>query len=281
MNFFDLHCDTATECFRLQNSFFREGNAVSAVHSKLFEVWKQCFAVWINDEQPKPYSYYRSVIANFKNELNNCPYNLYPIFTVEGGALLENDISRLSEIANDGVRAIALTWNGKNQIASGSNEAGGLTAFGKEVISKMNRLGIACDLSHLNRESFWNIIELAEHPLATHSCCCAVYEHKRNLDDSQLIAIAKREGIIGLCFYPPFLGCGDVYDGIFKNISHMIKLGLENHIAIGSDFDGGKMSSKLDSTKKIPDLRCYLSHCGISDELLEKIFYLNAEKFFI
>lgn len=102
----------------------------------------------------------------------------------------------------------------------------------------------------------------------------------RNLDNAQLKAISERGGIIGICCYPPFLG-GDVYNGILKNIRHMLRLGLENSIAFGTDFDGGSMASQLDSTEKIPRLREFLLNNGLSEELLEKIFYSNANKFFI
>lgn len=245
-----------------------------------FDRWKQCFAVWVRDDAPDPYGLYRAVLSDFKEKLKASPENLTPFFTVEGGSVLEGELSRLEVLKSDGIRALTLTWNGRNHIASGAAEQGGLTAFGREVIAEMNRLSIACDLSHLNEESFWQAVSLAEHPIATHSNCSAVFAHRRNLDDHQLRAIAARGGVIGLCCYPPFLG-GAVFEGLWANISHLLSLGLEDYIAFGSDFDGGEMSPELNSPQKLPDFAAFLAQKGLPERVAGKIFYRNAEKFFV
>lgn len=179
MNFFDLHCDTATEMYKKRVPFCGKNTAVSAESASVFEAWKQCFAVWIRDDEPEPYEYYKAVLRDLRSKLQSCPQNLTPVFTVEGGALIENELSRIKELYSDGVRAMSLTWNGKSLLAAGAECSGGLTQLGKSAVKLMNELGIACDVSHLNKESFWDVIELAEQPLATHSCCSAVFEHRR------------------------------------------------------------------------------------------------------
>ena len=65
-----------------------------------------------------------------KNELKNKPSNLTPIFTVEGGLLIEDDLNRIEALYNDGIRALTLTWNGENQIAGGADTNIGLKNFG-------------------------------------------------------------------------------------------------------------------------------------------------------
>ena len=279
MNLFDLHCDTATECYEKKQPFSEGSTAVTAQSGICFEKWKQCFAIWIKDGEPSPYAYYKAVLADLKTKLSDKPDNLYPLLTVEGGSVIENDISRLSALKNDGVMALTLTWNGKNLIASGAAESGGLSDFGRAVINEMNRFSIACDLSHLNNESFWDAVDVAETALATHSCCNAVFCHRRNLDDGQIKAIASKGGIIGLCCYPPFLG-GCVYEGLLANIRHMLDMGLENHIAFGSDFDGGVMDPKLNSPARLPQLFDYLAENDVSCSVIDKIFYENADNFF-
>ena len=280
VNFFDLHCDTPYECFKRKINFSDESLAVTFKKGNIFKNWYQCFAVWVKDDMPNPFNYYKSVIEDFKNKLADKPHNLTPILTVEGGALIEKDLSRIHVLKNDGIKALTLTWNGENTIASGAFAQGGLKDFGKDVIIALNESRIATDLSHLNRQSFFEAIEYAKFPIATHSCCDFINHHNRNLTDSQIKLIAQNGGVIGICFYPAFLGDGDVFENIYKHICHLLELGCENHIAIGSDFDGAQMDNKLIDTSKVPELYYKLLEFGIDKHLLEKIFYKNAYNFF-
>lgn len=280
LKFFDLHCDTPYVCHENGLLFDGEKTAVSPAFAECFEEWRQCFAVFVKDDKEAPFEYYKSVLNDFKKKLKNVPGNLVPYFTVEGGAVIEDDISRLSELKKDGICALTLTWNGKNRIASGCYESGGLASFGQDVIREMNRLGMLCDLSHINEQGFFDAVKIAEYPIATHSNCKAVFQHPRNLSDEQLKAIAEKSGIIGICCYPEFLGC-DVFEGIYANISHLLKLGLEENIAFGSDFDGAKMDERLDNPSKIPALAEFLLKKGLKNSLIEKIFYNNSKKCFV
>ena len=280
MNYFDLHCDTPFECFK-QNQLFSKNNlAVSGEKGSVFEKWNQCFAVWIKDDAPNPFYLYKSILSDFKDKIAQIPDNLTPILTVEGGAVLEENIERLEILKADGIKAITLTWNGQNLLAGGAYSDASLTEYGAEVIKEMNRLNIACDLSHLNDKSFFAALDIADHPLATHSCCRSIVDHKRNLTDEQLKALKQRNGIVGLCFYPDFVG-EDVFEGVYRNICHLLELGMENNIAIGSDFDGAKMSSQLDNISKICSLREFLQRKGLQNRILDNIFYNNAEKNFV
>ncbi len=278
MNFFDLHCDTAYECYTKNQEFYVNQLSVSGKKGEVFENWTETFAIWIKDDAENPFTLYKNILCDFKAKLKNAQKNLTPMFAVEGGALIENDIDRLDILKQDGIRLLTLTWNGENAIAGGSHSQKGLTAFGKAVIEKMNQLHIGCDLSHLNTKSFYGAIELAQYPLATHSNCNAVCHHLRNLTDDQIKLICEKGGIIGLCFYPEFLK-GDVKTKIYENICHIADMGFENAIAIGSDFDGGKMSPDLDSIEKIPDLYRFLEQKGLENSLLDKIFYKNADNY--
>ena len=87
-------------------------------------------------------------------------------------------------------------------------------------------------------------------------------------------------GVMGICFYPDFLGRGDTFELIYAHIYHALELGGENRICFGSDFDGAKMSKELNSLEKAESLYTFLSKKGFDDELLAKIFYKNGENFF-
>lgn len=278
MNYFDLHCDTPYECYFKKQDFLKNSLAVSGEKGAVFDNWKQVFAVWIRDDLDEPYRLYKAILRDFKEKLSNKPDNLTPYFSVEGGAVLEDDTDRLYALKEDGVRILTLTWNGENRIAGGSKTEKGLTDFGKRVIRKMNGLKMLCDLSHLNEKSFYSAVELADYPLATHSNCKAVFDCPRNLSDNQLKLIAQKGGIVGLCLYPKFLG-GEVFDRLYRNIYHLLELGMENNIAVGSDFDGADMAAELCDISKIPLLRAKLHEKGLSETLLDKIFYKNAENY--
>lgn len=278
MNYFDLHCDTPYECYFKKQDFSKNSLAVSGEKGAEFDNWRQVFAVWIRDDQDEPYKLYNAILKDFKEKLKSKPDNLTPYFSVEGGAVIEDDIDRLYILKEDGICALTLTWNGENRIAGGSKSDKGLTDFGKRVIRDLNSLNMLCDLSHLNEKSFYSAIELADYPIATHSNCRAVFDCPRNLNDNQLKLIAEKGGIVGLCFYPEFLG-GDVLEKLYRNIYHMLELGMENNIAIGSDFDGADMSGSLCDISKIPFLYANLNEKGIDKSVLDKIFYKNAENY--
>lgn len=278
MNFFDLHCDTALELYKRNLSFDNEELSVNRNSAKVFGKWMQTFAVWIKDDAENPFRLYENIMSDIKFKLKTAPENLTPLFAVEGGAVIENRIDRLEILKKDGIKFFTLTWNGENRIAGGCKTEKGLTDFGVTVIEELNRLKIGCDLSHLNRKSFYSAIEYAEFPLATHSNCYEICSHPRNLTLEQIKLIAQKNGVIGITFYPEFLG-DNIFDKIYQNIFLLCDKGFENNIAIGSDFDGGKMSESLDKTSKIPLLYGFLEEKGLSKPLLDKIFYKNAYKF--
>lgn len=273
-----MHCDTPYECYTKNQEFYVNRLAVSGEGGKEFEKWFQTFAFWIKDNMENPFQFYQKMYSDFKVKIQNKPSNLIPVFSVEGGAVLEYDSDRLFELKKDGTKFLTLTWNGENNIAGGSQSQKGLTSFGKEVIEKMNRLKIGCDLSHLNEKSFYKAVESAEYPMATHSCCKRVFYHPRNLSDEQIRLIAERKGVVGICFYPEFLG-GESYSKIYENIYHLLSMGFEDVISIGSDFDGARMSENLQKISQVPCLYEYLAEKGLEKALLQKIFYNNANNF--
>lgn len=275
MDFFDLHCDTAYEMYLKNEGFYENTLAVSAKLGEYFENWVQTFAIWIKEDTKQPFLFYKNVLSHLKRSLCG---KVNPVFAVEGGSVIEDKIDRLYELKKDGIKFLTLTWNNENLIAGGVNSEKGLSAFGKEVITQMNKIGMAVDVSHLNDKSFYDVIDKSETVLATHSNCRSICGNKRNLTDSQIKLLAEKGGIIGLNFYPPFLG-DSFYDDIYKNIYHLCEMGLENNIAIGSDFDGAVMPKEMKNVSKIPDLHAKLLEMGLKKDLLYKIFYKNAFDF--
>ncbi len=132
------------------------------------------------------------------------------IIGIEGGYAIENDLALLRSFYRAGVRLMTLThWTRTDWAdASGDETAlfGGLTEFGEQVVGEMNELGMIIDVSHVHDETFWDVMEISEHPVvASHSCCRALSEHHRNLSDSMLVALAENGGVIGINYAPGFL----------------------------------------------------------------------------
>ena len=149
-------------------------------------------------------------------------------------------------------------------------------------MKELEKNRIVIDVSHLNTLGFWDLCEIAERPfLATHSNCFEICPHKRKLDDLQIREIIRRKGLIGINFYPIFInGESDAsFQEIRRHIRHILSLGGEDVIAVGSDFDGAAMPSRLDGIGKIPGWQENLvKHFG--PELADKIVFGNAQRFF-
>ena len=148
----------------------------------------------------------------------------------------------------------------------------------------MEKAEIFIDVSHLSEKSFYDVASFAASPLiASHSNCFSLVPHKRNLKDEQIKLIIKSGGLIGLCFHAPFLLCDGFgsFEMLYRNINHVLSLGGEDAVCFGSDFDGGKPEKVLGSLQRVKNLYAYLVGRGLQKELLEKIFYKNAEKVFL
>jgi len=204
------------------------------------------------------------------------------LLSVEGGEILGESIFMLDIIYRLGVRSLCLTWNERNAIGDGVGEErsnSNLSAFGFEVIRKMNNLGMIIDVSHLNEAGFWDILNFSEKPfIASHSCSKKLCNHPRNLSDKQLRALADKKGLIGINFCPDFLnesGKADIND-VVKHICHIADIGGVDLIGFGSDFDGiDEIPKGLEGVQKFPNLIDKLINVGFSSKEIEKICHDN------
>lgn len=134
---------------------------------------------------------------------------------VEGGHMIEDKIEYLEALYNRGARYMTLTWNNSTSWASSAaderakNNLGrpyGLTTFGKEIVKKMNALGMIVDISHVGEQTFYDAIAASTKPvIASHSCTYALCPVPRNMTDDQIKALGKNGGVIHLNFYSGFV----------------------------------------------------------------------------
>ncbi len=133
---------------------------------------------------------------------------------VEGGHMIENDLDKLDVLYNRGARYMTLTWNNSTDWATSAFDETfkkdlshkGLTEFGKQVVNRMNQLGMMADISHVGEQTFWDVLNTTTKPvIASHSSVYNLCNHQRNLKDDQIKAIAKNGGVIQVNFNPPFI----------------------------------------------------------------------------
>lgn len=183
-------------------------------------------------------------VVNYKDiERANRENKIAIVLSVEGGECLVGDLAILRLLYRLGVRSLGLTWNQRNELADGfweSQSGGGLTCFGKQVIVEMNQLGMLVDLAHISEKGFWDAMEVAKKPLlVSHANCYKICQHPRNLTDEQILALAKKGGIIGITFASEFIDPmqANIYR-VLDHIDHVAEIAGTECIGLGSDFDG-------------------------------------------
>ncbi|MBD1379293.1 dipeptidase [Metabacillus arenae] len=302
MRIFDAHCDVLYKLWSDPNIDPYNDTKLQTTVERLIrnQAKVQCFAVFVPHRVPvgqkleaaleQIYLLHKKILKVFpefklikrKRDLSELKENeIGIILTLEGCEPIGQNIALLDILYKLGIRSVGLTWNHANLLADGALEErnGGLSNFGKEVVKQLNKYRLWTDLSHLSEKSFWDVIEAANFPIASHSNSYHLCNHPRNLKDNQILALIKSNGMIGLTFVPDFtLASGEVtISHVLQHIDHLLSLGAENHLGIGSDFDG------IDSTiKGLEGYHCFpifieelLKH--YPEELVKNIVYQNFQ----
>jgi membrane dipeptidase len=128
---------------------------------------------------------------------------------MEGGHMIDDDMRLLRNYAALGVRYLTLTHFKNNNWADASTDKpahNGLTAFGKDVVRELNRLGVMVDISHVADKTFYDALAITTAPvIASHSSCRAIANHPRNMTDDMLRALAKNGGVVMINYHAGFL----------------------------------------------------------------------------
>ena len=169
------------------------------------------------------------------------PGTLKIILHFEGCMPLRGSIENLRNFYRLGLRSLQPVWNFRNELGDGvweNRTGGGLTNFGVDVIKEANRLGMIVDLSHMNREGFFQTLEVATAPvLVSHANACGMLKNPRNLEDDQLKALADQGGLVGILALPERVGPGEVgIEDMLRHMDYIINLIGIDHMALGMDF---------------------------------------------
>ena len=201
----------------------------------------QLFSVYCDGDTKNPYAYANRAmdrldavalrnpdkiikVSNYAEMLKVVQqHKIAAMFGVEGGHMIEDDLAKLESLYKRGARYLTLTHNiAPSWATSAADEAPlnppgggtlkdparkkGLTDFGRQVVQRMNQLGMMVDVSHSGDQTFWDVIKLSTKPIiASHSSVYSLVPHRRNLKDDQIKAIAKNGGVIQVNFNPGFI----------------------------------------------------------------------------
>jgi len=153
------------------------------------------------------------------------------------------DLDRVDLFYRLGLRSCQLTYNERNAVGVGCralDDTGGLTDHGRQLVDRMNQIGMLVDLSHANARTMADAIEHSSAPVhISHTGCNDLYPHVRNTSDAILRRLAERGGVVGICQLRPFLteAKSDNLHAYFDHIDHAINVAGVESVCIGSDRD--------------------------------------------
>ena len=320
---FDLHCDTVwkideSEKRGEQISLRKNNLQIDEEKLKKGGYFAQCFAVYIPNKYKNSYERCLNAIAIYQREIakskilspiyryadfaeNKSKGKISAVLTMEDGCPIGKELERLQSLYDLGVRMICLTHNYRNEIGHPNspenalnpapapvlpNTTEGLTDFGKEVVERMNKLGIIVDTSHLSDKGFYDVIKISKKPIvASHSNARGLCGHIRNVTDDMLFKLADNGGVVGINYAKQFLhnipskGVNTI-ECVLAHVKYIKKkIGVEN-IALGSDFDGIDENIALRDASMLGMLSVALGKEKFTDSEIEKITYQNALRVF-
>jgi len=316
MKVFDLHCDTMTLIKNKALNLDNDQTAVSLAKAAAAktEAYVQCFAIFVKSDESEEaekewaehYEWFKNQMMMYVDRIEQAmTYDdivritaegkSVAVLTAENASSLGGRLESISEMRQKGCLIASLTWNGRNALAGGAHKQEyGLSGFGREAVAEMERCGMIVDVSHLSDRGISDFLKIAHRPfVATHSNARKVCGNMRNLPDEYIKEIIKYRGLIGINYYEQFLRSLDKtadvtkksvsiaagLEDIANHIEHILMLGGEDVLALGSDYDGADIPDIISGIDKIGVLYTYLVE-RFGNTLTEKIFFDNAANFF-
>lgn len=165
------------------------------------------------------------------------------IFAFQDPDSIGNDLGKLRVLYEAGIRVIQMTYNKQNYIGTGciENHDGGLTDFGKELLKKMNQLGIVADISHTGHMTGIDVLKMSEKPVVfSHAGVDAITPNPRNKTDEELKLLKANGGVIGLSSWGPLCwkaekGKRPTMSDYVDHIEYVVDLIGIDHVAFGGD----------------------------------------------
>jgi membrane dipeptidase len=218
------------------------------------------------------------------------------ILSLEGADSIVN-LDYLEKAYGNGLRALGPGHYGPGRYAFGTDASAPLSQQGKDLLRKMDELGIILDATHLCDLAFWDALELFQGPVwASHNNCRALVDHNRQFSDDMIKALISRGAVIGGVFDAWMLSPGWIRGKstpkernvtlatLLDHMDHICQLaGNADHIGIGSDLDGAfgkeQCPADLDSIADLQKIPTLLKQRGYSPQDIEKVMHGNWLRF--
>lgn len=299
MKIVDLHCDTLSYLQQNGASLAQNDGQYDLQRAREVEMGLQFFAMFTRPVEPN--QALRPILKQlnkFYQELEENADWLQPIMQyddlidawkhgkmgailhLEGAECLGYDLDTFYLLYRAGLRSIGLTWNDRNQMADGVGEGeagGGLSILGRALVREMDCLGVALDLAHMSKGSYYDALNYYKKPvLVTHSNAYNLCRHPRNLDDDQLKALADHGGLIGITQVADFVSIDRPDpDALLDHMVYIAELIGVDYLALGSDFDGADnmVINEVGGYKNLPGI---MKARGFTEAEIDKIMFQNA-----
>ena len=288
----DTHNDAPTACIEKKVSFDQDLTGINHSDLKRFKeggLDYQLFSIWCDGEKVNPYAWAmremdtidavaarnpdKMVVAKDWKTIQAAlkAGKIVAQYGVEGGHMIEDDINRLDTFYNRGVRYMTLTWNNSPSWASShtaensSKYTGqkGLNDFGKQIIQRMNQLGMIVDISHVGEATFWDAIKTTTKPvIASHSNAYTICPVTRNLKDDQIKAVGKNGGVIHLNFFSAFVDSTFQAKNMAFRRKHKTELDALLATGIQQEYAQSTLAEKYkeETDANKPDIEALMKH---------------------
>ena len=315
-----MHCDTISELYYRKcegKPYSLYENDLDIDIKRLAEggAYVQCFAMFTYlTKVESAYEHANALIEVYKEQLELYKDHIAPVLsfsdidknekdgkisammTLEEGECTEGSPEKLKHFYDLGARMMNITWNFKNSLGhpniidvnNGSvspDTENGLTEKGKAIVEYMMELGMVVDTSHSSDKSFYDVADIVKGPfIASHSNCRELCGHTRNLTDDMIRVLAEHGGVSGLNYCPAFIKTGAeriTADDFADHVLHFIKVGGEDVVGLGTDFDGiSSRRLQIKDPSYAPVLWDTLVSRGLSEDQADKVFYKNVKRVF-
>jgi membrane dipeptidase len=204
---------------------------------------------------------------------------------VQGGNALAHSLDAIDRLSPGIILRVTLLHLTSSRLGTTSSPLAGnfgLTDYGKDYVRRLNTHKILVDLAHISRTGFWDAVR-AHDPtvpfVVTHTGVSGVFPHWRNLDDEQLRAVADSGGSVGIMYHSEYLG-DPIFRGrldtIVRHIEHVINATGEDHVSLGSDWDGSIVTPRdMPTCLELPRLTQAMLDRQWSEQRIRKVLGLN------
>ena len=204
---------------------------------------------------------------------------------IQGGNALAHSLEAIDRLSPGLILRVTILHLTSSRLGHTSSPLGGklgLSAYGKDYVRRLNAHKILVDLAHISQAGFWDAVAVHDRHtpfVVTHTGVAGVFSHWRNLDDRQLRAVAESGGTVGIMYHSQYLGdplFGGRFETILRHIEHAIRVAGEDHVSLGSDWDGSIVTPRdMPTCLELPRLTQAMLERGWSEQRVRKVLGLN------